>query len=314
IVMERIDPIVNPNGIATHAHIVGGGGNFGPVLSTEILRQSKCTSTPISEDKSSYWTDTMYFQWKNGSFTSLDGGFLYVYYATYSIKKSLRYHSDYLYPGNVPAGTVTAFPDDFRMISGTPTLRTYNASSFAQQAITFLCLDFNGVSTKHNEIPTGMHCPSGIRAQVNFPSCWDGINVDSPDHKSHVAFPSGGPDSGSCSDPKYPKTLPRIFMELYWNTGNFDYSQAMRPEQPFVLSQGDATGYGHHADYFNGWQEGVLQRVVDECTCPEFGDPTCCAQKGIFTYNSAGNKCPITPTVNEQVLGTLDKLPGNNPV
>jgi len=44
-------------------------------------------------------------------------------------------------------------------------LRTYNASSFAQQAVTFLCLDFNGVSTKHNELPAKT-CPSGIRAQI----------------------------------------------------------------------------------------------------------------------------------------------------
>lgn len=48
---------------------------------------------------------------------------------------------------------------------GDPTLRTYNASSFAQQAVTFLCLDFNGVSTKFNELPA-QSCPSGIRAQI----------------------------------------------------------------------------------------------------------------------------------------------------
>lgn len=99
------------------------------------------------------------------------------------------------------------------MISGDPALRTYDASSKAQQAITFLCLDFNGKSTRYNELPP-TSCPSGIRAQINFPSCWDGKNLDAPDHKSHVAFLSGGPDSGTCSDPKYPITLPRIFLEV----------------------------------------------------------------------------------------------------
>jgi len=48
---------------------------------------------------------------------------------------------------------------------GDPTLRTYDPNSFAQQAVTFLCLDFNGVSTKHNELPA-KSCPSGIRAQI----------------------------------------------------------------------------------------------------------------------------------------------------
>lgn len=51
------------------------------------------------------------------------------------------------------------------MLSGTPTLRSYNASSYAQQAVTFLCLDFSGTSTKFNQLPS-QECPSGIRAQI----------------------------------------------------------------------------------------------------------------------------------------------------
>jgi len=29
-----------------------------------------------------------------------------------------------------------------------------------------------------------------------------------------VAYPSGGPDSGTCNDPRYPYTFPRIFLEV----------------------------------------------------------------------------------------------------
>lgn len=35
-------------------------------------------------------------------------------------------------------------------------------------------------------------CPYGLRINNFFPTCWDGLNVDSPDHKSHVAYPSKG--------------------------------------------------------------------------------------------------------------------------
>ena len=45
-------------------------------------------------------------------------------------------------------------------------MRSYNASSHAQQAVTFLCLNFGGVSTRHNELPIGVSCPSGIRSQI----------------------------------------------------------------------------------------------------------------------------------------------------
>ncbi|KAF8348791.1 hypothetical protein F5887DRAFT_1241665 [Amanita rubescens] len=293
---QRLDPIVSPGQVSSHVHAVVGGSNFG-TLSTANLRGSQCTSMPIPQDKSNYWFPLLYFQWANGSFTSVNGGVLIL-----SI--------DYLFSN--PAGNTTAFPDDFRMISGTPTLRTYDASSFAQQAVTFLCLDFNGVSTRSNELPP-TECPSGIRSQINFPSCWDGVNVDSPDHKSHVSFLSTGPDSGSCTDPKYPVTLPRVFMEVYWSSGDFDSyrSQAMNPKQPFVFSNGDPTGYGYHADFVNGWDAGVLQNAVNKCNCNIYGDPTCCVQENIFGMEK-GPACQIPSTVNEQVLGTLPKLPGNN--
>ncbi|KAK7032731.1 DUF1996 domain-containing protein [Favolaschia claudopus] len=298
ITTERIDPIVNPGKVSGHVHTVVGGSNFRVTTNTSFLRQSECTSSPIKEDKSNYWAPTLYFQWKNGSFTSVSGA--PVMYYLFS---------------DTP-GVTTPFPDDFRMLSGTPTLRSYNASSYAQQAITFLCLDFSGTSTKHNELPT-TDCPSGIRAQINFPSCWDGKNTDSPDHKSHVAFLSGGPDSGSCTDPAFPKTLPRIFMEMYLDTGSLhaQRSQAMNPSQPFVYAMGDPTGYGYHADFIMGWDKGVLDKVVDKCQCTSaaFGDPTCCSTAGVFTFKQGGT-CRITKGVDEITTGTLRSLPGNNPV
>ncbi|KAF9460365.1 hypothetical protein BDZ94DRAFT_938077 [Collybia nuda] len=296
ITTERLDPIVNPGKVSGHVHSVLGGSNFRMSTNTANLRSSECTSIPIPEDKSNYWFPHLYFQWNNESFSSLDGGAVMYYLFS-----------------NQP-GTTTAFPDDFRMLSGDPTLRTYDPNSYAQQAITFLCLDFDGTSTRHNSLPA-KSCPSGIRAQVNFPSCWDGKNLDSPDHKSHVAFLSSGPDSGTCNDPKYPITLPRIFIEVYWASNVFDTarSQAKNPSQPFVYSYGDPTGYGYHADFINGWDKGVLQNAVDKCHCNDFGDPTCCVDQGIFHMNK-DQHCRITKAIDEQTTGTLAKLPGNNPV
>ncbi|KAJ2934701.1 hypothetical protein H1R20_g2411, partial [Candolleomyces eurysporus] len=281
ITKERIDPIVNPGEVSGHTHIVFGGSNFGLSVTTQKLLESECTSVPIAEDKSNYWAPLLYFQWANGSFSSVDGG-------------AVAY---YLFPDK--AGTTTAFPPDFRMLSGSPRKRTYDANSFAQQAIDFLCLDFNGQTTKHTSLPTKV-CPSGIRSQVNFPSCWDGKNLDSPDHKSHVAFRSGGPDKGECTDPKYPVSIPRIFLEIYWNTGAFEKvrSQAKNPNQPFVFAYGDDTG-----------------ELLTVATATSPLQPTCCGQEGkkLFTIRK-DNHCRITPAIDERTTGTLAKLPGNNPV
>ena len=39
-------------------------------------------------------------------------------------------------------------------------------------------------STEYNSLPPEP-CLR-LRAEVFFPSCWDGVNLDSSDHKSHV--------------------------------------------------------------------------------------------------------------------------------
>ncbi|KAJ3991980.1 hypothetical protein F5050DRAFT_1699958 [Lentinula boryana] len=303
LVSERLDPILSPGAVSGHTHSVVGGSNFGMNITTDSLRDSQCTSMPIEQDKSNYWYPHLYFQHKNGSFSALDVG--NVMYYLYNDAEDGQ------------PNTVQAFPDNFRMISGDMTLRSYNASSYAQQAVTFLCLDFNGDSTKYNMLPP-VSCPSGVRAQINFPMCWDGKNVDSADHKSHVAFPSGGPDSGTCDDPAFPVTIPRVFIEGYWSTGEWDAirdTDAMNSTQPYVFSYGDPTGYGYHADFYNGWESGILQNVLDKCACTSagFGDATCCGDLGVFTLDTSGT-CAITSIVDEQVLGTLDQLPGNNPV
>ncbi|KAL1742256.1 hypothetical protein HDZ31DRAFT_43667 [Schizophyllum fasciatum] len=305
---QRIDPILTPGQVATHVHAVIGGSNFGlDLTSSDALRNSSCTSVPIREDKSSYWYPVRPFKameltliWKNGSFSYVDG------------RLGLTARSDYLF--NNSANATTPFPDDFRMISGDPDLRTINASSFAQQAVTFLCLADGGVSRRYKEIPHG-ECPNGLRSQINFPSCWDGKNVDSADHRSHVAFLSAGPDSGMCEDPAFPYTLPRIFMEVYWITQVWDVyrSQSYFPDQPFVFANGDPTGYGYHADFFNGWEPAALKNALDYCHCNPYGDPSCCVAQGLFTFNQE-SRCYITDSVDEQTKGNSAALPGANPV
>jgi len=52
------------------------------------------------------------------------------------------------------------------MISGTTGLRSYDDSSAAQQAVTYLCLDFEGKTTgPFPELPA-KKCASGVRSQI----------------------------------------------------------------------------------------------------------------------------------------------------
>jgi len=192
------------------------------------------------------------------------------------------------------------------MLAGSPTSRSKNGSDSTSDE-TFLCLNPFAQPSRHDTFPA-LQCPGGLRSQITFPSCWDGKNLDSKDHKTHVAFAT----SGNCTDPAYPVTLPQIQIEVHWDTTEF-YSlakRALNPKQPFVFSNGDVTGYGFYAAFLNGWETGVLKRAIDECTCGMYGDVKCCADAGIFTIDTT-SQCRITSHVKERVQGTLDRLPGS---
>lgn len=87
-------------------------------------------------------------------------------------------------------------------------------------------------------------CKNGFRMQVYFPMCWDGVNIDSPDHQTHVAYPSHY-NGGDCPA-THPVRLPGLFYEAFYAVDKFPHGQGV---QPFVLANGDPTGYGFHGDF-----------------------------------------------------------------
>jgi hypothetical protein len=73
-------------------------------------------------------------------------------------------------------------------------------------------------------------------------SCWDGKNLDSPDHKSHVAYPESGTfETGGTCPKSHPVKIPQILYETIWDTKPFN-DKSLWPtdgSQPFVFSTGD---------------------------------------------------------------------------
>jgi hypothetical protein len=73
-------------------------------------------------------------------------------------------------------------------------------------------------------------------------SCWDGKNLDSPDHKSHVAYPATGTfeSTGPCPA-SHPIRLPQLMYEVMWDTTQFNDKELWPTDgsQPFVYSMGD---------------------------------------------------------------------------
>lgn len=139
------------------------------------------------------------------------------------------------------AGSATQRKKDFGFVN---LYRCYDSKPFNPNPM--------GVaSTDTNDLPKKA-CPGGIRVNTFFPtlvtflspviarndlrySCWNGKDLDTPDHQSHVKYATGT----TCPS-THPVQLPQIFIETIWDTGVFDKSLwPTDGSQPFAWSQGD---------------------------------------------------------------------------
>lgn len=87
--------------------------------------------------------------------------------------------------------------------------------------------------------PTFSHV---LLESLTGPSCWDGVTLDPPDHKSHVAFPASGTyeTNGPCPS-THPVKIPQVMYEVLWDTSAFNDPKDWPADgsQPFVYSTGD---------------------------------------------------------------------------
>jgi LPXTG-motif cell wall-anchored protein len=232
------DPIVAPEiPGASHRHAFYGNSTTDAFTTTKSLMASKstCERDFATADRSAYWVPTLYRKLPGGEpeevRLSADNQHLSAYY-----RRS----------GGSTGYKVKPIPRGLRMIAGDP---------FATRPQSTLDVAWRCNGDGRDYVADIPNCSAGtvLQAIVGFPDCWDGKNLDSPNHRAHMA-PSKG-DEGSCPE-THPVKLPQLTFEI-------SFRLAAAPGATYELSSGGR--YSLHGDFFAAWDDRVQSALVNSC-------------------------------------------------
>ncbi|KAF2119194.1 hypothetical protein BDV96DRAFT_642233 [Lophiotrema nucula] len=306
LTVQRLDPVVEPgHNPSAHVHHIVGGNAFNASMTGDVAERATCTTCQMAEDFSNYWTATLYFKHPtNGSYHRVPvvpvqpllggsngaSGGLTVYYTQFDLSKD-----------NLKQQPIKSFQPGFRMTVGSPT-----TTSTPHVGLRYQCLTGTSRGAEMPDFPT-KPCSGGIFTTQHFPSCWDGVNLDSPDHQSHMynTIRSDGFTNAPACPSTHPVRVPQVTFETTWDTSKFNSLWPSGAPNPFVWSFEGSNGPGTHADYMFGWKGDALQKAMDKSEC--FYDGCGSIKKQAM---ADANRCTVKDMVGEQVEGWLPALPG----
>ncbi len=225
------DPIVFPGlAGASHRHSFLGNDSTDASTTTEsLLANTGSTCKPL-EDLSAYWIPTLL----GPGGAAIEPHGVTVYYGS-RLKD--------------PTKTVP-FPQGFRMIAGDAKRQVATPDGAPGQ---FWCAGAGGQTGRSTDGNWPVCAKTAeLTFQLTFPDCWDGVHLDSPDHKSHVG--GTGPD-GTCASGKFPVAIPSISFVIGYPTPG--------SAAGFTLSSGMASSM--HGDVFLAWNDDALGHRVKDC-------------------------------------------------
>jgi len=218
-----------------------------PDVSYEDLRSATGNTGNVEENKSLYWNPAIYKvnnQNSDKTYEIVDVWFASAYYVWRT-------------------GQAKAFPNGLKMkASDVEELARVKAvcdgPSACERDDDGGCEGYGPSNqTQHGFLPLGA-CYE-LEMNIKFPTCWDGINLESKDGDKHVVYSEecDGELHNECFDFDCPTSHPVKLPEVHLYVRVQEYKGGAH-----VFSDGTDI---FHSDYFSGWDDKELQDVLDNC-------------------------------------------------
>lgn len=253
------DPVVFPGQPGkSHRHQFYGNTGIDAFSTYASIRSTGDSSCGDPLNRSGYWMPAML----DGKGNVVQPDYISIYYKR--LPASNRGCNPITDVADKAQGICVPIPNAIRFIFGYDMVTNTPRTGGNQ----FICV--------HDSKPVGTYatlsalaaagCPVGnqVETMISAPTCWDGKNVDSANHRDHVAYPSYGSWGYLRCDAAHPYQMPRFQMSVFYTVAIGDdltqwhfSSDEMRPNLPH--------GATFHADYFEGWDPTVKAMWTDNC-------------------------------------------------
>ncbi len=214
------------------------------------------TGQGVAANRSAYWMPAML----DGKGNVVKPDYVSIYY-----KQRPQSDPTVSNPANAKyLGKAIQLPNGIKFIFGwDPT----GANQGRTGSLRFNCQGSTGTPGNYSSLTTALaNCPAGnqLGALIEAPECWDGKNLDSPDHRSHVAYASYGTWGYLKCPTTHPYNIPTFTLGAWYTVAAGDNTTLWSLSSDH-MAPGQPKGHTFHADFFMAWDPTVHDMWWQNC-------------------------------------------------
>ena len=298
--LAYVDPIVSRGKEANHLHVLFGNTKADENSTYASLRSSGESTCWSDGNRSAYWVPAVIGRDASDREVVVMPSYFNIYY-----KRRPKTDPYFAETGITPV----EIPRGLRYVFGGPA--GANTSSDHQVKPMFKCVPVDkrpvpkGGRTQADMDTVLSSCDKigdKVFISISSPSCWDGVSLDSVDHRRHMDVKKRDASTGwkSQCDPKtHPYEIAKFTLTTVITVTEGDRPQTWVPSSAMLAdkSAGEGPWDTWHADWFGAWNDDIMARwhanCIDKllsCNSTNLGDGQMMKRNALTTETMNQNK------------------------